>query len=228
MPQISGMPQKRKRLFILATKDNKEHNILDKAFSQEKRERIEFSIERDLIKLSENFQSDKNRQFYEYGTASDFTVISKKITDEYSGDYTFLQDIVEDIQSIDESYFINDIEKWREVKLGRKIERVSKDGHSYIYSEGKMSFPDCLERPGRTIITGEGGSSPSRFKHVIEQNGVLRRLIPLELERLQMFPDNHTAGFTEHQRAFMMGNALVTGVVKKIGTQIIKDYLTKI
>lgn len=44
----------------------------------------------------------------------------------------------------------------------------------------------------------------------------LRRLTPVELERLNGFPDNHTAGVTDGTRAFFMGNALVCGVVRKI------------
>ncbi|SVC50110.1 uncharacterized protein METZ01_LOCUS302964, partial [marine metagenome] len=43
------------------------------------------------------------------------------------------------------------------------------------------------------------------------------RLIPVELERLNGFPDNHTDGVTDGKRAFFMGNALVCGVVSKIG-----------
>ena len=39
-----------------------------------------------------------------------------------------------------------------------------------------MNFPDPLDKPSRTIITGEGGSSPSRFKHVIEVGSKHRRL----------------------------------------------------
>ena len=87
-----------------------------------------------------------------------------------------------------------------------------------------MVFPDSLERPSRTIITGEGGKSPSRFKHVIKQGNKLRRLTPIELERLNMFPDNHTAHLeaTNAKRAFFMGNALVVGVVEKIGASLAK------
>ena len=82
-----------------------------------------------------------------------------------------------------------------------------------------MNFPDPLDKPSRTIITGEGGSSPSRFKHVVEVSGKQRRLTPVELERLNMFPDNHTFHneATNTKRAFFMGNALVVGVIEKIG-----------
>ena len=111
--------------------------------------------------------------------------------------------------------------------------------------KGPMIFPDALDKPSRTIITGEGGSTPSRFKHVVKfkptkkmkesfdletkecqairkefglaKSEWLRRLTPVELERLNMFPDNHTEGFDRWQGAFFMGNALVIGIIKKIG-----------
>ena len=88
-----------------------------------------------------------------------------------------------------------------------------------------MIFPDPRDKPSRTIITGEGGPSPSRFKHVIEEDdGSLRRLIPVELEKLNMFPENHTEHekVTDNKRAFFMGNALVIGVVEKIGSELSK------
>ena len=52
----------------------------------------------------------------------------------------------------------------------------------------------------------------------------VRRLIPLELERLNMFPDNHTniEGISDSKRAFLMGNALVCGVIDKISEEICK------
>ena len=111
-----------------------------------------------------------------------------------------------------------------------------------------MTFPDALDRASRTIVTGEGGSSPSRFKHVVKfkptkkqierlnlrssesasvreklalsKSQWLRRLIPLELERLNGFPDNHTELATDGKRAFFMGNALVCGVVSRIANRL--------
>ena len=86
-------------------------------------------------------------------------------------------------------------------------------------------FPDALDTPSRTVITGEGGPAPSRFKHVIFKDGRYRRLMPIELERLNMFPDNHTKmdGITDQKRAFFMGNALVVGVVKQLGFTLAKN-----
>ncbi len=39
-----------------------------------------------------------------------------------------------------------------------------------------------------------------------------------------MFPDNHTQGATDSRRAFLMGNALVTGIVETLGREIIKRH----
>ena len=50
----------------------------------------------------------------------------------------------------------------------------------------------------------------------------LRRLTPVELERLNGFPDNHTEGVTDGYRAFFMGNALVCGVVSEISKVLIE------
>ncbi len=113
--------------------------------------------------------------------------------------------------------------KWQYEKGAKKIKRVSKEGYEYVFSEGGMAFPDYLDRPSRTMITGEGGSTPSRFKHVVKtRSGRYRRLIPIELERLNMFPDNHTlhAEVSDGKRAFLMGNALVCGVVEAIGKSL--------
>ena len=98
-------------------------------------------------------------------------------------------------------------------------------GYEYIFSEGAMSCPDPLDRPSRTVITGEGGASPSRTKHIIKQGRTWRRLTPVELERLNMFPDNHTElnEVSDGRRAFFMGNALVVGVIERIGTALLES-----
>jgi DNA (cytosine-5)-methyltransferase 1 len=114
---------------------------------------------------------------------------------------------------------------WKYLKGAKKEKRKTRDGYEYNYSEGAMIYPDALDNASRTIITGEGGKSPSRFKHVVKSDRGLRRLTPIELERLNMFPDNHTKldGITDTKRAFFMGNALVVGVIKKLGEELHKQ-----
>ena len=128
-------------------------------------------------------------------------------------------------KEVPEDFFIteSDVSKWEYAKGGKSEKRINKTtGYEYNYSEGAMAFPDSTDKPSRTIITGEGGASPSRFKHVVKtQNGRYRRLVPIELERLNMFPDNHTEGASNVRRAFLMGNALVTGIVERIGIELL-------
>ena len=139
----------------------------------------------------------------------------------YEGRRILLGDILQKGR-IEKEFLINksDIHKWEYLKGSKKEERISKTGHHYNYSEGGMIFPDSLDSPSRTIITGEGGPSASRFKHVVKTKNGLRRLTPLELERLNMFPDGHTEGVGDGRRAFLMGNALVIGVIERISRQL--------
>jgi DNA (cytosine-5)-methyltransferase 1 len=39
-----------------------------------------------------------------------------------------------------------------------------------------------------------------------------------------MFPDNHTEASSDGKRAFLMGNALVTGIVERIG-KVLKERM---
>ncbi|MFA5845050.1 MAG: DNA (cytosine-5-)-methyltransferase [Coriobacteriia bacterium] len=115
---------------------------------------------------------------------------------------------------------------WRYLKGAKSEERLhSASGTAYRYSEGALPFPDPVDdRASRTVLTGEGGTAPSRFKHVIQaSDGRYRRLTPVELERLNGFPDNWTEGLSDGKRAFCMGNALVVGVVESIGRVLAED-----
>ena len=113
------------------------------------------------------------------------------------------------------------------MKGHKEFKRTNKDGYEYTYTEGAMAFPDPIDKPARTLITSEVSVTPNRFTHVIEDpvNGELRRLHPIELERIQMFPDNHTEGLSDKKRGFLMGNALVTGIVTRIGNELKKRII---
>lgn len=132
-----------------------------------------------------------------------------------------LGDILEN--NVSEKYFIkeNDLPNWEYMKGPKAIERVSKDGHSYTFKEGGIAFPDYLDRPARTMLTSE--SSKNRSTHIIldpEQNR-LRKLTPLECERINGFPDNWTnTELTDTQRYFCMGNALVVGIIKELAFKL--------
>ncbi|MDP2642683.1 MAG: DNA (cytosine-5-)-methyltransferase [Candidatus Peregrinibacteria bacterium] len=245
-----GFPQRRRRVFIMGYKKGSKifnlikkekeienwiykNGVIAKAFPVKKDEvkLPPFKIEGDLKKVSDKFSSNKPKKspFENTGVMLDRKFYTVKTIPEYEGSFKILNDIVihdESLIPIPKEFFIKDedLEKWKTLKGGKKEPRKSKDGFEYLYSEGPMAFPDSLKKPSRTIVTGEGGSSPSRFKHVIKtKSGKLRRLMPVELEKLNMFPPNHTKFMDKDKitpdvkRAFIMGNALVVGVIAKLG-----------
>lgn len=132
-----------------------------------------------------------------------------------------LKKIIE--SKVDEQFYLseNQIEKFKYLRGSKKIARKDKNGFEYFYSEGAMTPFDSLDLPGRTMLTSEG--SINRSTHIVKdpQNGKLRILTPLECERLNEFPDNWTdTGMALKRRYFMMGNALVCGVIYKLGLEI--------
>jgi DNA (cytosine-5)-methyltransferase 1 len=143
-----------------------------------------------------------------------------------------LGDILQPDSQVPDEYWVEEkrLKEWKYLKGAKSIERTHKgSGVTYNYAEGKMAFPDLLTNPSRTILTGEGGTTPSRFKHIIKSKHGYRRLTPIELERLNGFPDNWSqvnAGgkdITDAKRAFFMGNALVIGLIEKVGKVIAYD-----
>ena len=153
----------------------------------------------------------------------DFIISNDKRLPQILEDYRELK-LTEDVFERHSKFFDEypEIKKWMAEKGSKKKVRQVTGGGSYVFAEGKMTFPDKLDEPSRTIITGEGGKAPSRFKHTVFKDGVLRRLTPIELERLNGFPDNHTKleGITDSKRAFFMGNALVVDIIEKLGTTL--------
>lgn len=187
-----------------------------------------FTIEGELPVVSDIFnKGKKDSPFENTGIIIDRKVTTVNTTPKYEGPQLTLGQILLDERSVPDDFFIpaEELPKWEYLKGSKKLKRVNKQtGYEYDYSEGGMAFPDYLDRPSRTIITGEGGASPSRFKHIVLcPSGRYRRLTPLELERLNMFPDNHTSGVSDIRRAFLMGNALVTGIIEKIGVSLLNE-----
>ena len=261
-----GFPQRRKRVFIFAEHNGKWGNnrerleldgIFAKSFPMHKLEAINtFQLEGDLAKLTKNFNSrskDTPTPFGTTGIMVDRQIITGKALANYSGEMQNLASVLQTPGKIPDSYILDANSLLREkgwiyLKGGKKELRKGTDGFTYRYSEGPVTFPDALDRASRTVVTGEGGSSPSRFKHVVKfkptkkqverlslqssecqnvreklglsKNQWLRRLTPVELERLNGFPDNHTELATDGKRAFFMGNALVCGLIKKIALSI--------
>jgi len=186
-------------------------------------------LEKDIVEISNNFTGT----FWNSGIMRYGKYYSIDTEPNYKGKSKILKDILQDESEIPEKYYINDSEKLKRFKYlrdSKRIERTSTSGYKYVYSEGRMTPYDNLNLPGRTILTSEG--TVNRSTHLLKINNRYRLITPIEAERLQGFPDNWTAkkklangdviNVSDRMRMFIMGNALVTDIIKDIANFIRK------
>lgn len=184
----------------------------------------------DLVNMSDNFKFG----FMNAGYMIDGEITTMKVTPQEIPP-VLLSEVVQ--KGVDESYYIpqKDFDAWNYMKGSKKIPRTSATGHSYVFSEGPIAFPDPLDRPGRTMLTSE--STKNRSTHVVADpaTGRLRLLTEIETERLQGFDDDWTKNclidgeiveMPKRMRYFCMGNALVVPMITRMGAvldEIIMD-----
>tara|TARA_B110000046_G_C13013031_1_gene407500 strand:+ start:141 stop:1511 length:1371 start_codon:yes stop_codon:yes gene_type:complete len=268
-----GMPQRRRRVFILAYKrtaslkiKNIETWMTDKGIfanafpGKVKGIPLKLEVEGTPVDITEDFDLGK---FLNQGVMSKRKVITSDFIPEnldYSKNSKFkiIKDVLQkegateafvvdsskklkkpiiktqqegallsylDIGDMSHVTLNTELDKWKYLK-GKKAEQRESSKGIFYYKEGPLKLCDPIDKPSRTIITSEGGPGASRFKHLIETSkGNYRRLTPVELERLNMFPSKHTEldGISDTKRAFFMGNALVVGVIEKIGKELYKQ-----
>lgn len=237
-----GFPQKRRRIFIFASRGTDvfcglylsssksdiiyKHGLFARSFPVRENESLslgEINVPLgnfdSLYELSEKFSLN----FANAGLMEDGLIFTEKVEPEYNGKFTVLADILEK-GLVDERYYITkNIDKWRYLKGSKKELRHKPNGEPYHYTEGAVPFPDNVQAPARTMLTSE--SSVNRSSHVIydEFAGKERILTPVECERINGFPDNWTnTGMPEKFRYFVMGNALVVDVIEQLGKALQK------
>lgn len=232
-----GFPQRRRRVFIVAELEARTSledfvegaGVLGETFASHVTSNVSTaSIDPNLVNVSDLFGfGAKASVFQVAGAHVNGKFATWRTKESYDGAHRNLGDILLPLERIPESFLIDrsTLGKWNYLKGAKSEERTHSSGFNWRYSEGAMVFPDPLDRPSRTVLTGEGGTTPSRFKHVVEQDGQLRRLHPIELERLNGFPDDWTAEGVEgpmshSKRAFFMGNALVVGLIQMVGSTL--------
>lgn len=226
-----GMPQRRRRLYIFASKSTTEYSknlsksrfstLFNKVFPCKlsgKQHRIEiFDGYKDLADLSDRFEGT----FENAGLMYKKKVITKKVEPLYEKGIV-LKDIIQ-TEKIDKELFLDKKkrEKIKFLRSSKKILRTSSTGHKYYYSEGSMSPFDSLDLPARTMLTSEGTTNRSSHVIIDNSNNKMRFLSPIECERINQFPDNWTnTGMSYRRRYFVMGNALVCGVIERIGKEL--------
>lgn len=229
-----GMPQKRRRVFIWAHKrelnyseqylnrevDLTSDNLFNQVFPVES---IEMAKDIDLNKydsvldVSNDYSDGK---FFEAGIMINGQVMHGKPIAAVESVYPLAR-ILKNAEAFNtdvSTYRVPEdkLDKWKYLKGPKKIERTSANGHKYIYSEGGMAFPEKMDDPARTMLTSEG--TLNRSSHIVfdEKLEAYRILTPVEAELIQMFPPNWTDTMNNRKRYFMMGNALVTGIVGRL------------
>lgn len=236
-----GFPQRRKRVFIVATKMPSrssvdptatifDKGVLARALPVWPVEDLDQHLDvSDIIlaspeEITSHWPSAPMGPFRESGLMWKGQVWTRKVIPNYDGKFLNLGDVLVPDDEVSESFFIpeDQMSRWKYLKGPKSEERTAKNGHRYRYQEGGIAYPDPTDRPSRTILTGEGGPTASRFKHIIKTDaGRYRRLTPIELERLNGFDDGWTnTGMPDAKRAFMMGNALVVGLIELVGRSL--------
>ncbi|AKP75260.1 Modification methylase HhaI [Priestia megaterium Q3] len=243
-----GFAQRRRRIFIFASRKDTNYakTQLDYSLQESIHENGFFASEfpiaetslkhsvtndvlpDDIVEVSDTFTAE----FRNAGIMRDGEFYTEEVIPHTVPSIT-LRDVLikaRDYQVVDEKYYVDGdklgkngkttLEHFEYLKGPKRIERISSTGHAYIYSEGGMKFPDDLDSPGRTMLTSE--ATKNRSTHVVEDLDTkrLRVLTPVECELLNDFPPNWTEGLTDRVRYFCMGNALVVGLVEKMGKKI--------
>ncbi len=243
-----GFSQRRIRVFIIARRLDQlgkafklnaqeyltKEGILARALPVKpaKSEPIQIDLTRPAEVISEMFNAGATKSpFLSTGVFLNGFAHTLKVESLFDGEKSTLGDVLIQPDQVPEEYWVSDdrLPEWVYLKGAKSIERTHAGGGTYKYSEGSMAFPDLLSNPSRTILTGEGGTTASRFKHIIQVGNRYRRLTPVELERLNGFPDGWTQTGSQKQeipdsrRAFFMGNALVIGLIERVGDVLAKE-----
>ena len=222
-----------------------------KSFPVEKAEKQKLHMKElpeGLGDVSENFSFG----FENTGVMIDGMIYTIKTNPIYVGGQITLGDVME-YGDVEEKYFIpesrlyytdpevthsdeseerlsrEERQTWQYIKGAKKLPRKAANGHEYIFSEGAIAMVDAYDKPARTMLTSEG--SFSRSTHIVKdkKTGRIRLLTPMEAERIQGFPTNHTkycqvgeeiVEMPVNKRRFMMGNALVVNLVEKMEEQL--------
>ncbi|WP_106461254.1 DNA (cytosine-5-)-methyltransferase [Anaerococcus sp. Marseille-P3915] len=243
-----SMPQKRRRVFIFAFKNDTKFSkqLIDKELNEilkdnfinrlfpinmeEKNNKlIRLKEYKDIADVSDNYKDGK---FFETGVMINQEVFTSELEPISEEIYPLSKVLMEanyyNLADLS-AYVVEDekLDKWKYLKGSKRIERTNKNGHKYFYSEGSMSFPEDINSPARTMLTSEG--TLNRSSHIIYDENIkkYRILTEIEAELIQMFPPNWTNTMPKRKRYFMMGNALVTGIINRMEADLREIILSE-
>ena len=223
-----GLQQRRRRIFIFAYNKNTKyykqsnHDFFEKCFPIKSSETISsIVLPSNLLEISNKFSF----LFGNSGKMINGLISTCRVYANVSDKNITLADIM--VEKAENEYFLTPeaLEKFRYMKGSKREERTATSGFKYFFSEGAIPFPDILNRPARTMLTSAG--SNNRSTHIVadKTTGGLRKLTPIECERINGFPDNWTdTGMPKNFRYFCMGNALVVDLITIMAKELNKIF----
>jgi DNA (cytosine-5)-methyltransferase 1 len=226
-----GIPQNRERIFIVGIRDDEDNN-----FNFPKEILLELKLkdilqDNPLIEIDKKYYlSDKAIAKCEKSNAN--KNLSKKGLDEISR--TLIAGYYK--TPFDGQYISHSLYP-RSSKTGKGgTGHLSKsDGTSYCLDTGNAQAIE-LKEDFRSVnavnkkypMFGRYNKTPNISSCLnsvdlmgVQYNRKIRRLTPIECERLQGFPDNFTAGISDTQRYKQMGNTITVNVIQAIIKKLI-------
>jgi site-specific DNA-cytosine methylase len=116
-----------------------------------------------------------------------------------------LKDVAQPLKDVDERFRVTEARILRLMKLKAGVDKGA-FGNTAVISRLDTHV---------NALTASMGDDNARVPKFV-QDGVLRRITPIESERLQGLPDDYTAGESDSQRYKMIGNGFTVTVVAAI------------
>jgi len=194
------------RIFDLVKKKNPDFKFLFEnvaGMSNKDEQIISKTLEVEPLMIDSNLFSAQNRKRYYWTNleVDDFPKKSDKV----------LEDIILSPEEV-EKEDTGRMKVWYE----KDFERINQSGNVAALLD--INGHDILKRVYKknhkcaTLTTCGGGNTQKK----IIQEGRVRKLLPIEYERLQNVPDNYTDKVSNTRRYNMLGNGWTVGVIKHI------------
>ena len=203
------------RIFDLVKKKNPDFKFLFEnvaGMSNKDEQIISKTLEVEPLMIDSNLFSAQNRKRYYWTNlkVDDFPKKSDKV----------LEDIILSPEEV-EKEDTGRMKVWYE----KDFERINQSGNVAALLD--INGHDILKRVYKknhkcaTLTTCGGGNTQKKIIH----EGRVRKLLPIEYERLQNVPDNYTDKVSNTRRYNMLGNGWTVGVIKHIVKRISKKKI---
>jgi len=189
--------------------------------------------------------AQRRKRLYRVWKRNEDWSYSQVVVSQPEDKWLLLKDVLED--EVDESYYINEGKVQNtETKQANFLKKVLFNiNPSWKWMNGNVYNPEH-KSPVLTTNKGEWSKiiqlprgnnrwsvidfkTPTLSANLWEYNNLLqrwckiRRLTPIECERLQTLPDDYTAGVSNSQRYKMLGNGWTVDVITHIFSEIFRD-----